>query len=63
MGRMELNQYLNPLKKWWWLILATVGLTAIASAIVVARTPDTYYSRATVLVGQAILIQTHRLVT
>lgn len=54
MERIELDQYLNPLKKWWWLILATVALTAIASTVVVARTPDTYYSRATILVGQAI---------
>jgi non-specific protein-tyrosine kinase len=51
---VELNEYIRPLRKWWWLILASVALAVLAAFLVVRRQPPIYNTRATVMVGNAI---------
>lgn len=51
---MELSDYLTPLRRWWWLILASI-IIAMASAFVATRElPPVYMARTTLLVGRAL---------
>ncbi len=51
---MELKQYVSPLIKWWWLVLASTLIAALSSLYAVSRQPDLYQARATLMLGQAI---------
>ncbi len=51
---MELKAYLQPLRRWWWLALATLLVATLASFIVTRNQPFVYESRATLMVGRAI---------
>ncbi|NOX60908.1 MAG: polysaccharide biosynthesis tyrosine autokinase [Chloroflexi bacterium] len=51
---MELREYIRPLRKWWWLLLASTLVATIASFIAVSRQPPTYQTRTTLMVGRAI---------
>jgi non-specific protein-tyrosine kinase len=51
---MELSDYITPLRRWWWLIVASVAI-ALASAYVATRElPPVYMARTTLLVGRAL---------
>jgi non-specific protein-tyrosine kinase len=51
---MELKAYLQPLRRWWWLVAATALVATLASIIVTRNQPYMYESRATLMVGRAI---------
>lgn len=51
---MELKTFLDPLRKWWWLILASTMIAALTSYIAISRQPPVYRSRAILLIGSAI---------
>jgi len=51
---VELREYIRPLRKWWWLLLASTLVATIASFIAVSRQPPTYQTRTTLMVGRAI---------
>ncbi len=51
---MELNKLIQPLKRWWWLILLAMALAGAASFIATMNQPALYESRATLLIGQII---------
>ena len=51
---MELKQYIVPLQKWWWLLLAATGVAMIASFAAVSTQPPIYQARTTLIIGQAI---------
>lgn len=51
---MELADYLLPLRKWWWLLLASVFIASISSFVAVNHQPATYKTHATLMVGSAI---------
>lgn len=51
---MELKQYFSVVRKWWWLMLASIILASIASLLATRNTPRIYQSRTTLMVGQAL---------
>ena len=51
---MELNKYIFPLLKWWWLVVASVLIAAIFSSMSILRQPTIYQARATVMIGTTI---------
>lgn len=52
---MELiKEYLNILKRWWWLMVACVLVSAGASYIGTRRMPRIYQATTTVMVGQTL---------
>ena len=51
---MNLKDYVSPLIKMWWLILAAVLVAGVSSLLVTRQQPMIYQSRATVMVGRAL---------
>ncbi len=51
---MELKEYIAPLRKWWWLIVASVLVATVSSFLAMRQQPPIYQSRATIMVGRAI---------
>ena len=51
---MSLAQYLKPLVRMWWLILAAVAVATLASFVVVRRSPPNYQSHTVLMVGRAL---------
>ena len=51
---MELKTYINPLLKWWWLIVLATGLAGASSYLVVRQQPPIYQSRTTLMIGRTI---------
>jgi polysaccharide biosynthesis transport protein len=51
---MELNQYIFPLRKWWWLVAASTLIAAIFSTVSVLRQPTLYQARTTLMIGTTI---------
>jgi len=51
---MEIRQVLDPLIKWWKLILVACALAAVSSFIVVAQQPPVYQTRAALVIGRAV---------
>ena len=51
---MELKEYILPLRKWWWLIVASVFVATVSSYLATRQPPPIYQSRATIMVGRAI---------
>lgn len=51
---MELNKYIFPLRKWWWLIAASTLIAAVFSAFSVLRQPPIYQARTTLMIGTTI---------
>lgn len=51
---MELRQYFNVLRKWWWLIAAATVLAGVAAFLGTLTTPRQYQARTTLMVGQAL---------
>lgn len=54
MQTIELRDYILPLQRWWWLVLASTLLAALSSLALSMTQPDRYQSRATVMVGAGI---------
>lgn len=54
METVDLQTVLRPLRRWWWLILASILLATFASLVYSLRQPAIYHSRATLLVGSTI---------
>jgi capsular exopolysaccharide synthesis family protein len=51
---MELNKYIFPLRKWWWLVAASTLIAAIFSSLSILRQPTLYQARTTILIGTTI---------
>lgn len=51
---MEQINLLNPLRKWWWLILVSTLSAALVSYFVTSQQQPVYRSHATLIVGQVI---------
>jgi capsular exopolysaccharide synthesis family protein len=51
---MELNKYIFPLRKWWWLLVASTLIAAIFSSLSTLRQPKIYQARTTLLIGTTI---------
>ncbi len=51
---MELKDYIRPLRKWWWLIMAATLIATASSFLATLRQPAIYRTTATVMIGSAI---------
>src|SRR5918996_4851185 len=51
---MELNKYIFPLRKWWWLVAASTLIAAIFSSLSILRQPAIYQARTTLMIGTTI---------
>ena len=51
---MELNKYIFPLRKWWWLVVASTLIAAIFSYVSILRQPTIYQARTTLMIGTTI---------
>jgi len=51
---LDLTENLQPLRKWWWLILAAVAVATASSFIATRGQPPIYRALATVMIGRAI---------
>ena len=51
---MDLNKYIFPLRKWWWLVVASTLIAATFSSLSVLRQPEIYQARTTLLIGTTI---------
>ena len=51
---MELNKFIFPIRKWWWLVLASTVVAAIFSSLSVLRQPTIYQARTTLMIGTTI---------
>jgi capsular exopolysaccharide synthesis family protein len=51
---MELNKYIFPLRKWWWLLVASTLIAVMFSSLSVLRQPTIYQSRTTLMIGTTI---------
>jgi succinoglycan biosynthesis transport protein ExoP len=51
---MDLNSYLKPLIKYWWLLGLAALVAMISSFIVVWRQPPIYQASATLVIGRAV---------
>jgi len=54
MNAMELNKYIFPLRKWWWLVAASTLIAAIFSSLSILRQPTIYQAHATLMIGTTI---------
>ncbi len=51
---MELKQYFIPLRKWWWLILATMVVSTVSAYIATQLQAPQYQATTALMIGQAI---------
>ena len=51
---MELKEYILPLRKWWWLILAATLVATLSSFIATRSQAPIYQTRTTIMIGRAI---------
>lgn len=51
---MNLNKYIFPLRKWWWLLVGSTLIAAIFSSVSVLRQPTIYQARTTLMIGTTI---------
>lgn len=51
---MEIQKFIFPLRKWWWLILASTLIAALFSFLATLRQPTFYQARTTLMIGSAI---------
>jgi succinoglycan biosynthesis transport protein ExoP len=51
---MELKQYFDAIKKWWWLLVASTLVATISGYIGVSRMPRIYQATTTIMVGQSL---------
>jgi capsular exopolysaccharide synthesis family protein len=53
-GAMEIKKYLFPLRKWWWLLVASTLVATVSSSLAVLRQPKIYQARTTLMIGTTI---------
>lgn len=51
---MELKELMAPVLKWWWLIVAAVGVAAISNYLAIRPQPPVYQAVTTLMIGRAI---------
>jgi succinoglycan biosynthesis transport protein ExoP len=51
---MELKQYFEVLKKWWWLVVASTLVATLSAYLAVSRIPRTYEATTTLMIGQSL---------
>lgn len=51
---MEFRDYINPLLRWWWLIIVSGIIAGVSSYSFSQRLPPVYQARTTLLVGRSI---------
>ncbi len=51
---MDLQSYLAPIRKWWWLVISTAGVGLVASAVILNHLPPTYQARAALMIGRTV---------
>ena len=51
---MELQQYIKPFLRWWWLILLSIGIAATGSYMVASQQPLIYQTSTTLMIGQVL---------
>ncbi len=51
---MELRQYLNTLRKWWWLIVLSTLVATVASFLATRSQPPQYASKTTLMIGRTL---------
>lgn len=54
MESINLQEYIRPLLRWWWLLVLATFVGAASSFFMVQLEPQTYRSRATLMVGASI---------
>ena len=52
---MELNKFIFPILKWWWLVLASTVVAVIFSSLSILRQPTVYQARTTLMIGTTII--------
>jgi Mrp family chromosome partitioning ATPase/capsular polysaccharide biosynthesis protein len=52
--QIVIEQYLVPVKRWWWLLVASVLVASVSSYVAVSRAPRIYQATTTVIVGQGL---------
>lgn len=57
MNPVEIRFFANAFRKWWWLIALATAVGLIGSTLVEARTPRSYRSSTTLMVGQFLQIE------
>lgn len=51
---MEFKQYILPLKRWWWLLVAATLIAGVSSYLATLRQPPIYQTLTTLMIGQVI---------
>jgi polysaccharide biosynthesis transport protein len=51
---MNLRSYLNPIFKYWWLILIAATISIVSSYLVTRQQPPVYQARTTMVIGRVI---------
>ena len=51
---MEFKQYILPLKRWWWLLVAATLIAMVSSYLATVRQPPIYQTLASLMIGQVI---------
>ena len=51
---MELNKFIFPIRKWWWLVVASTLIAALFSSLSSLRQPTVFQARATLMIGMTI---------
>src|SRR3990170_4105397 len=51
---MELKKYTFPLRKWWWLVVASTLVAGILSSVYILRQPKIYQTHTTLMIGTTI---------
>lgn len=51
---MNLRPYIQPILKWWWMLVAAGLVAGVSSFIISLRQPPIYQAHATLMIGQTI---------
>ena len=54
MDSINLQDYVRPLIRWWWLLVLAALVADVSNFILVEREPQLYRSHATLMVGATI---------
>ncbi|MBI3958916.1 MAG: hypothetical protein HY328_08910, partial [Chloroflexi bacterium] len=52
---MELKEYIVPLLRWWWLVVASMGVALVSSIIATSYQVPVYRSQTTIIVGRSMI--------
>lgn len=52
---MELKEYVLPLLRWWWLVLASISVALVSSVIATSYQVPFYRSQTTIIVGRSMV--------